>query len=78
MSVTVQGRARIRKVGNGLCLPLPRKALRGDHIDVGDEVEYIILKPRRAREAVFGAARKYFEGVRLQDLADEDRASTEE
>lgn len=73
MSMTLQGQSKIRRVGNGLCLPLPTRELRGEGIREGDLVEYVLMKPRPRDPRAFGSLRKYFRGVDLQKLMDEDR-----
>ena len=75
--MTLQGRAKVRRVGNSLCVPLPMREARADGIRVGDEVEYIILRPRRIPAAAFGSARKYLKNVSLQKAMDEDRGAAE-
>lgn len=77
MRMTLEGKAKVRRVGNGLCLPLPARELRAEGIAEGDTVDYIVMKPRRRDPNVFGAARKYLEGANLQKLMDEDRGTAE-
>ena len=78
MTMTVQGRARVRRVGNGLCVPLPTRDLREEGIREGDEVDYIVMKPTKPDPKAFGSLKRYFEGVDLQQLMDEDRAPIED
>lgn len=73
MSMVLQGRAKVRRVGNGLCVPLPSREARQDGIEEGAVVEFIVHRPRRRDPRAFGSVRKAFEGVDLQRLMDEDR-----
>lgn len=73
MPMTLEGKAKVRRVGNGLCIPLPTKASRDEGIQLGDEVRFLVFKPRPRDSKVFGSLRKYFRGVDLDKLMDEDR-----
>lgn len=73
MSMSVQGQGKIRRVGNGLCLPLPTRDLREEGIKNGDLVDYVVFRVRKRDPRSFGMARKLLRGVDLQALMDEDR-----
>jgi len=77
MRMTLQGQAKVRRVGNGLCVPLPKRALDNEGIKEGDEVVFFVYKPRPPGKSLFGAARELLAGVDLQALADEDRDEDE-
>ena len=71
--MTIQGEAKVRRVGNGLCVPLPTRQANADGIRAGDTVHFVISRPRPIPAAAFGAGRKYLRGVDLQAAADSDR-----
>ena len=72
MTMALQGRARVRRVGNGLCVPLPTREAREDGIKAGDIVEFIVTRPTPIRPEAFGIAKKYFRGFTTQQLMDEE------
>lgn len=78
MTMTLQGEATIRRVGNGLCLPLPTKDLKAEGLEEGSRVRYIVLPPGGLDPASFGSGHKYLKGVDLQRLMDEDRGPAED
>lgn len=78
MVVTLQGEAKIRRVGNGLCLPLPTKNVKAEGFKAGSTVRYIIMRPGGINPAAFGSAHKYLKDVDLQKLMDEDRGPSED
>jgi hypothetical protein len=78
MSMTLQGKARVRRVGNGLCIPIPTREARADGIAEGDEVSFIIIRPDPIPASAFGAGKKFLKGADLQALMDEDRGRAEE
>jgi antitoxin component of MazEF toxin-antitoxin module len=77
MVVALQGSAKVRRLGNGHCLPLPTKDMRAEGIREGDEVVFTVVKPRPINPKAFGSLRKYLRGIDLQRLADEDREERE-
>jgi hypothetical protein len=71
--MVLQGEARVRRVGNGLCVPLPTRQAKTEGIRPGDVVHFIVSRPRPIPASAFGAARKYLKDVDLQALMDQDR-----
>lgn len=72
MTVTLQGRAKVRRVGNGLCLPIPTKQAKAEGIKAGTEVDFIVSRPQKRDPKVFGSARKYFQGIDFDEFMKED------
>ena len=62
MAMTLQGRAKVRRVGNGLCVPIPTKEARAEGIKEGTEVDFIVLRPQKRDPTVFGSARHLLKG----------------
>ena len=76
--MTIQGEAKIRRVGNGLCIPLPTKEVKAEGLKEGALVHYTIIRPGRINPKALGSAHRFLKGVDLQELMDQDRGPPEE
>lgn len=66
MTMTIEGEARIRRVGNGLCIPLPVRAVRDEGLKEGSLVHYVVLPAGGLNPAAFGSAHHILKGIDLQ------------
>ncbi|HLE47012.1 MAG TPA: hypothetical protein VI818_01850 [Candidatus Thermoplasmatota archaeon] len=72
MAMTMEGSAKIRRVGNGLCLPLPTKQVREEGLHEGDQVDFIVMKRRRLNPRAFGSVPDLVpHGKTLEQVIDE-------